>query len=190
MSQLKELTTTLEIQRDELSMANILLHKLADCDGLTGLDNHRSLHRILEESLRKYRKTSLLLIDVDYFKKYNDSFGHPAGDAVLKQLASVMLAVVRPGDSVCRYGGEEFAIVLPDTDSEAAEAVAQRLLESVRKEDWPNKAVTLSVGICSTQSVRSKSALIEAADKALYVAKNAGRDRHHVADVQTLRKSA
>lgn len=188
LSKLKELTNTLEVQRDQLSMANVHLHKLADCDGLTGLQNHRSLHRILDQTFTQTQQAAMLLIDVDHFKKYNDSFGHPAGDALLQQLAMLMTAVVRPIDSVCRYGGEEFAVVLPGANLETAESVAKRLLQRVRDERWPEAQITVSIGIATQTSEFCKDELIEAADKALYQAKRGGRDQYRTAGEPQFRK--
>lgn len=188
VSELTELTEVLEAQRDELSVANVKLHRLADMDSLTGLDNHRSLHRILEVALQIQGETSFLLIDVDHFKSYNDTYGHPAGDLLLKRLSGLMAEVVRPLDTVCRYGGEEFGVILPGANESAATAVADRLLAHVRAEKWPLRAITVSIGVATASQGSARSELIEAADAALYKAKHGGRDRRCVAEILPDRK--
>jgi two-component system, cell cycle response regulator len=139
-------------------------------------------------SSRKKKKAplSLILSDIDYFKSYNDYYGHQAGDYCLKQVAyALSLAVKRSVDLVCRYGGEEFAIIMPDTDLQAAIKVAEEIALSIKKLKIPHaqsqvsEYVTMSLGISSqipTQELRAKSA-IATADTCLYQAKKQGRDR-------------
>ena len=158
--------------------------RLATTDGLTGLLNRRTFNAQLEARLReaqRYRKPlSLLLLDIDHFKKVNDGFGHPAGDAVLRGVARVVQTQARGTDMVARYGGEEMALVLPETDSAGALVIAERIRSAVaharHQTDQGALQVTASIGI-ATWPGTDPEALIDHADKALYRAKQAGRNR-------------
>jgi len=156
-------------------------------DPLTGLYNRRfleeSLAREMARCKRKGAVFAVLMLDVDHFKRFNDTFGHEAGDVVLRSTAQAMQKNFREGDIVCRFGGEEFVVVLPDTNPEGAAVSARHMLEIVRSQHVSHNgktlgAITISIGMamypCDGESVR---ALIESADKALYEAKGAGRDR-------------
>jgi len=163
------------------------LERLATTDGLTGLHNHRRFQEMAEEmagtSLRYQRPLSLLLTDIDHFKKVNDTYGHPVGDQVLKRVARVLVEFARATDRVCRYGGEEFAVLLPETDVEGARMLAERFREEIKLQehqaaDGKPFQVTLSLGICTMPPhARHKQELIDRADQALYHAKRNGRDR-------------
>ncbi|MGI6034432.1 MAG: diguanylate cyclase [Limnochordia bacterium] len=145
-------------------------------DGLTGLYNHRFLQTELRASVAKGRtdQTSFLMIDIDDFKRFNDSYGHQAGDQLLQELAGILLANTRQTDVVARYGGEEFAIVLSDTDPEEAVKIAQRIREAVKREC----RITVSIGISSfPDHAATVEELIKGADKALYKAKDISKDR-------------
>ena len=170
-----------------LEEANTRLGKLAITDGLTGLYNHRYLHERLglevERSLRTGLPVTLLMIDVDYFKQYNDRNGHPAGDEVLRRLSRLLTEERRVNDLVARYGGEEFAILLIDVDHVAGGRLAERIRERVqqsplpRGEDQPGGAIAVSVGVADCPgNARSAKALLEAADASLYESKRAGRN--------------
>lgn len=164
------------------------LQKLATCDGLTQLANRRYFDLYLERlwflSLRRQQPISLILCDVDYFKPYNDTYGHRQGDDCLQQIAQALTRSVRNGDVVARYGGEEFAIILPDTSLEDAMTVAQRMNDMVRHLQLGHKTsavapyVTLSCGVANLipQPSNSPHELIETADYALYEAKEKGRN--------------
>jgi diguanylate cyclase (GGDEF)-like protein len=160
--------------------------RLATTDGLTGLMNRRSLDAQLQARLREAqryrRKLSLVLIDVDHFKRVNDTYGHPAGDAVLEGVAAVLRDQARATDLAARYGGEEMALVLPETDEGGARAIAERVRAAVAQAqhatDQGSIRVTVSLGVATTpDDGETAEGLIEAADRALYRAKQAGRDR-------------
>jgi diguanylate cyclase (GGDEF)-like protein len=166
------------------------LQRLATCDGLTQVANRRYfdlyLHRTWLSSQRRQRSLSLILCDVDYFKAYNDNYGHRQGDVCLQKIAEALSHSVRHSDLVARYGGEEFAVILPDTQIEDAVRVAQRVGESVRSLQLPHQAseiaphVTLSCGVASfvPQGWATPYDLIQAADSALYEAKDRGRNTY------------
>jgi diguanylate cyclase (GGDEF)-like protein len=161
--------------------------RLANTDSLTGLYNRRSFQERLEQevdrAMRYHRPLSLIMIDVDHFKQYNDTYGHLQGDNILVEVAHTLKTLSRTSDIVARYGGEEFALILPETDKANAEILGRRLREYVEQhpfpgtEHLPTKALTISVGIASYTPPDTKEALIEAADVALYHAKREGRNR-------------
>jgi diguanylate cyclase (GGDEF)-like protein len=127
------------------------------------------------------------MIDVDHFKVYNDTYGHPQGDIVLQDLARLLQEMSRTSDTVARWGGEEFAIILPETDSVGAQKIGQRLCEQVERFPFPGQelmpggTLTISIGVATYASASSKEALLQAADTALYTAKREGRNRVCVA---------
>ena len=170
-----------ELQKNELEKANAELASLATTDGLTGLKNHRAFQeRLAEEASRAARygtSLSLVLLDVDRFKQYNDTYGHPAGDAVLMAVAHTLQREARDTDLVARYGGEEFVLILPQTDLEGASAFAERLRSTVESRSWPVRAVTASFGVAALRLEEGGSELITRADEALYQSKAAGRNR-------------
>lgn len=170
-----------QVNRD-LEQANAQLATLASTDSLTGLCNRRTLGERLAaetERARRYKSPlSLLLMDVDEFKQYNDAFGHPAGDHVLRTVGQMLTAQARLTDLAARYGGEEFAVVLPETDAAGALVVAERIRRAMEHQMWPLRAVTISVGICTLDAdMPSADALLAAADSALYRSKAGGRNR-------------
>jgi diguanylate cyclase (GGDEF)-like protein len=179
------------------TMAQSLQH-LALRDGLTGIANRRQFDLALDSEVQRANRIgktlSLLMIDADYFKSFNDHYGHVAGDACLRRIAEALHALgKRPADLVARYGGEEFVILLPDTDQAAAFAIALGLLNAVRALALPHAAadrgiVTISIGMVTLVApvVIVTHTLIELADQALYAAKVAGRDRIVVSDGQAL----
>lgn len=175
---------------EELKEVNEQLKFLSSHDGLTGVTNRRYFEIYLEKEWKaaKRDKTtiSLLMIDVDYFKLYNDTYGHQGGDTCLKQVANaIKTAVSRPRDLVARYGGEEFTVVMPNTDIKGAENIARCIMETFKKLAIPHYAskvsgqVTLSMGAASIvpEGDAPYEELISAADKGLYMAKEQGRNR-------------
>ncbi len=176
----------------KLSAAVQQLEKLAITDGLTGLFNHRHFQETLSFELTRSQRAShpasVVMIDVDHFKHYNDHNGHPAGDKLLRTLAEIFRGQLRSVDLVARYGGEEFVILLLDTDLDAALAVAEKIRKRVEHEPFPNGEsqplgrLTISVGVASfARHGSSPGQLVEAADQALYRAKHGGRNRVEVA---------
>lgn len=171
-----------------------MLEQQAQIDGLTGLWNRTHLDdRLLAEieSVRRKNATlSFVICDLDHFKKLNDSFGHPAGDAVLETFAAILRREVRAYDVPCRYGGEEFAIILPDTTLEEAKIVCERIRVALEKETWPiypEMHATASFG-CTDVGIGGTVApdeWLKAADHALYDAKHSGRNRVVLYDANT-----
>jgi diguanylate cyclase (GGDEF)-like protein len=174
----------------DLQRIYVLEHETT-IDSLTGAYNRRHFDRRLREvfsvSKRHDQPLSLIMLDIDFFKEINDEYGHPIGDIVLKRLTEVLTGGVREGDIVCRYGGEEFAIILPQTDLESARFLAERLREQVHKTEIipenvsPSQRavkVTISLGMAtSSRSMDTEHLLLNQTDQALYLAKEAGRNR-------------
>lgn len=182
VSERKAAERKIQEQQLELIEANRKLAALATLDGLTGLTNHRVFKETLAEEVQRARRyqlpLSLIVADVDHFKSYNDSFGHPAGDDVLKAAGRLLQRVARATDLVARYGGEEFAVILPNTTAAQAAEVAERLRVAVASAAWPNRMITLSLGVAQWHlETATAAALISEADKALYMSKKAGRNR-------------
>lgn len=177
-------TDITERRQQELALqeANAHLERLATIDSLTGLMNRRAFfNRICEETDRAARYSmplSLLILDIDRFKDYNDAYGHPAGDLALQITGNVLRNSFRGSDLVARYGGEEFVVLLPHADLEDAVAAAERFRHAIETTPWPHRALTVSVGAASFgDATASYEALISEADRALYEAKRSGRNR-------------
>lgn len=174
-----------------------MLAQKARIDGLTGLWNRayfdRRLDEEVSESIRYGRPISLVLADVDHFKSINDRYGHPVGDEVIARFASI-LATGRASDVPCRYGGEEFALILPGTSTDSALEVAERLRRRLAAERFGGRedlVVTASFGVADLASIEQAGtslSLVHAADEALYRAKSAGRDRVYALDGSTSRR--
>ncbi|MBN7825948.1 diguanylate cyclase [Bowmanella dokdonensis] len=166
-----------------------LLREMALMDGLTGVANRRRFDEALNAEWRRSQRSkgllSLIMLDIDHFKAFNDEYGHQAGDDCLKQVAKAVLSAVRrPGDLLARYGGEEFAIVLPDTGKQGAKEVAEAAADAIRElqirhQPSDHDQVTASFGVASLDLARHSSAkdLLEQADEALYEAKDSGRNK-------------
>lgn len=166
----------------EVSLFHDHIRQMANVDGLTGASNHRFFHERLGEEIERAHRfgqsLSLLMIDVNGFKDYNDRYGHPAGDAVLQQVANTLRECVRQIDVVSRYGGDEFTIILPETDGTGALNVATRVVTALDAKNLDRavpagfEPISLSLGVSSyPKPALSKSDLIEQADQAMYIAK-------------------
>jgi diguanylate cyclase (GGDEF)-like protein len=183
--------------QDELKEKNVQLEKLlsrvetlAITDSLTGLFNRRHIETFIEKEFKAaYRYDSplaCLMIDIDFFKKINDDFGHQTGDSVLKEMANVITNNIREVDTAARWGGEEFVVLLPRCSREDALISASRLLEAVAEHvftDIEDRKVTISIGIAGVPdpSVDTAEKFIDASDRAMYAAKNGGRNRIEIA---------
>ena len=162
--------------------------ELSRTDGLTTLFNHKFFHQLLQTEVSRAQRygglLSLLMIDVDHFKSYNDGNGHPMGDSALQRLAWILSETIRDVDTAARYGGEEFAIITPETPKTGAVEMAERLRRRVEEADFqkaevmPGGKFTISIGVASfPEDASTKAELIERADQALYLAKAGGRNR-------------
>jgi diguanylate cyclase (GGDEF)-like protein len=185
--ELGELATAFNAMAERLEENQKALYELAIRDGLTGLYNHHTFYVLLADELARVhrfeRPVSLLLLDIDHFKHVNDTHGHQAGDAVLKGLSELLNHQVRAIDRVCRYGGEEIAIILPETGLEGAAHVAERMRAGVEMQLFDINTgapigITVSIGVASFPAhADGVEALVAAADAALYAAKRSGRNR-------------
>jgi diguanylate cyclase (GGDEF)-like protein len=187
--ELGDLTGSLRDRNRQLLDARRQLTDLANVDELTGLGNRRLVNRVLQEEINRARRSgaelSVILLDVDYFKSYNDNYGHPAGDVVLQKLADIMQrASTRAGEVVARYGGEEFILILPGASASSALRTASRLRKMIAQERIPHATSTVAQYITISQGVitvrpegeQQPMHLLQLADKALYNAKGAGRN--------------
>lgn len=176
--------------QQQLQKTNFELQRLTNTDGLTSIANRRYFDDYLAAEWKRARREklelALLLVDVDYFKLYNDNYGHVAGDAVLKQVAKTLDAgIQRPADLAARFGGEEFAMILPRTDLDGARRIGERICESIRAQHVPHArsavsdCLTVSVGAASIVPADDQlpNELIEMTDRRLYLAKQQGRNR-------------
>jgi diguanylate cyclase (GGDEF)-like protein len=170
--------------------------QLAITDELTGLANHRHFYHQLAREVRRAqrykRPLTLLMLDLDYFKRYNDTFGHLAGDHALRETAELLRRNARDVDLVARYGGEEFAVILPETDLERSVAQAERTRVAVAdhafrgKDSNPQGDLTVSIGVAAlSPGIRKIEELVHDADQALYRAKTQGRNRIELAPLRT-----
>jgi len=191
--ELEAQSTELEAINQQLLLRNEELRRISLLDGLTGISNRRYLDEVLEREWKRGQREntpiSLLMIDIDFFKDYNDNYGHLAGDDCLRAIAGGLKnAALRPGDVVARYGGEEFAIILPGTHQQGAVTVGENALRSVDTLKMPHKAsgvseyVTISIGIATLipGKATGPEQLIACADRALYQAKKRGRNQVRV----------
>jgi diguanylate cyclase (GGDEF)-like protein len=156
---------------------------LANIDGLTGIFNRRYFEKQIADELERSRRydteLTVVMVDIDHFKRLNDEFGHLLGDEVLRQVSSIFSQQLRKNDVVCRYGGEEFAILLPQTNFQQAQAVAEKLRKVVEGWQFPGvpRPVTISSGVASCPAHgATRDDVVKAADAALYTAKQSGRN--------------
>jgi diguanylate cyclase (GGDEF)-like protein len=182
-----ELTVRLEIAErilkvhGQLARQNERLAELAAIDELTGTKNRRrfreDLYLLFAQAKRQCSPLSVIMLDIDHFKQYNDTFGHPAGDVVLHWTGTTLRTAVRAHDVVARYGGEEFVILLPGTNGDEALEVAKRLRLAIAGRVWPHREVTASLGVATTAlDTSDAAALVDQADQALYESKRSGRN--------------
>ncbi|MCK8515025.1 sensor domain-containing diguanylate cyclase [Methylonatrum kenyense] len=181
-------------REDELLRLKLELEALSYQDGLTGVANRRHFDNVLERewasAMRSGTPLAIVMLDLDHFKDFNDLMGHPAGDDCLRRVASELGKVSRrPRDLLARIGGEEFILVLPETDAEAARVIADRCRQLVRSAEIPHSGspegfLTVSVGVCSMVPAegQTQTVLLEAVDRQLYSAKRQGRNRVVVAE--------
>jgi diguanylate cyclase (GGDEF)-like protein len=185
---IKSLQDQLQEKIKQLEIAKERLSELAVTDGLTGMYNYRFFKEYLYREIRRASRfhlfISLVMLDIDYFKNYNDAHGHLAGDEILKTLAQLMVANVRSIDVAARYGGEEFVLVLPETNKNAARVVAEKIKELVAQHPFPlassqpDEQITVSMGIATyPENGSTVEEMIHCADRRLYRAKTGGRNR-------------
>ena len=188
-----ELAVRLEIAEriiavhDQLARQNARLAELATTDELTGVKNRRRLREDLDllftQAKRQACPLSLIMLDIDHFKQYNDQFGHPAGDRVLHEVGSTLQAILRGHDVVARYGGEEFVVLLPGTGAAESLNVAERIRTAISNCPGHRCPITASLGVATSDPETADAAtLVDQADSALYYSKQAGRNRtsHHM----------
>lgn len=177
--------TEVAVNRIQLQKANAQLHMISRMDGLTGLQNRKTWENGLNLEFKKYLRhkhdCSLIMFDIDHFKKVNDSYGHPAGDEVIRKTAQVLQESIREIDIAGRYGGEEFGVILPNTDAQGAKVVAERIrtaVESLRVHyEQYEINHTISLGVAQLNGdIKDPTQWIDCADKGLYKAKESGRN--------------
>jgi len=181
LAKLEQIHLEIEQKQAELLSMNATLIELSETDKLTGLKNRRYFQEKLEEQLSNNEKSaspfSLFILDIDHFKKVNDTFGHQVGDEVLAQLAQLLKNQARSLDIVARYGGEEFVVILPETDQNEAKAIAEQLRQAVEQAKWQTGRITVSVGIATAIKTDNETTILQRADKALYASKENGRNQ-------------
>lgn len=181
LAKLKQIHLEIEQKQAELMEMNAVLIELSTTDKLTGLRNRRYLQEKLEEQIalqsRNTEPFSLCMIDIDHFKKVNDTFGHPTGDYVLEKLASILKSHSRKEDIVARYGGEEFILLLPNTDISESKRIAESLRQFIASSAWEIGTITVSIGIATYISNDTEITILQKADQALYASKEQGRNR-------------
>jgi len=190
----KEAKDRAETLASQMKLANEKLRTMALRDGLTGLFNHRYFQEIFDQefdrAVRYKRPFSLMMLDLDHFKKVNDSHGHRVGDIVLQEVSALILSTVRTNDVVARYGGEEFAVIAPETDLKGAAVLAERIRKTVEQmeisADSATVKATISIGVVTylpEKKTATKSEILDAADKSLYESKRNGRNKLSIAKV-------
>jgi diguanylate cyclase (GGDEF)-like protein len=194
--ELKQSKMSVERFAEKLRRANAKLEQLAFRDGLTGLYNHRYFQETLDREIARAKRydhpLSLLLFDIDFFKKINDNFGHPAGDQVLINLAQCVSGAMRPSDIIARYGGEEFAVILPETNLAGMKVFAERLrrsaaaLTTVVNNNTIQVTISCGGALISAGDDFSKQDLIDIADRCLYLSKQEGRNRTTILPLQAI----
>lgn len=180
IAELDLLRKELEFKQKELLEVNFKLWELANTDSLTSLNNRRYLQEKLAssiaESTRLSQPLSFLLLDLDHFKKINDTYGHLMGDQILQKLGEILRVEMREEDIAARYGGEEFALILPNTELSVALEIAEKIRARIENTDWKISKVTISIGATMLVAGDTVSTLQSRADQALYSSKNHGRN--------------
>ncbi len=182
--QVLKLVEQMKVTEEELRMTNEELQRAASTDPLTRLSNRRSMMFSLEKEVERYNRYktnfSILLTDIDDFKKYNDKYGHACGDYLLSTLGEIFLKIVRPIDETCRWGGEEFLFLLPETETKEAGKLAERIRKTVEKYPFSFNGiahkVTMTFGVSCFEGVTSLISMINKADEALYKGKDKGKN--------------
>ncbi|AIQ49951.1 chemotaxis protein CheY [Paenibacillus sp. FSL R7-0273] len=178
---LNQIHAEIQQKQQELMELNAVLVELSTTDKLTGLKNRRYFEDMLSRQLELFRETgepfSLLIIDIDHFKRINDTFGHQTGDYVLEKLGSLLRFHSREKDTAARYGGEEFVLILPDLAADEARLVAENLRLETQLAVWETGSLTVSAGIATCADGDTGQTLLHKADKALYASKEGGRNR-------------
>jgi len=195
LKQLRRATRIADRTTTDLYESNLDLIDKVHYDALTGIYNRLymedSLKRIISSVARSGGQLSVMMVDVDHFKKYNDTYGHSNGDACLKSVAETLaVSVARADDFVARYGGEEFAVILPNTDESGARKMAGNMLENIKARNIPHEKneiaghITISIGVTTGEVERTQSGIdyIKCADEALYISKRNGRNRYTYMD--------
>jgi diguanylate cyclase len=181
LAELKRIHLEIEQKQAELLEMNAVLVELSNTDRLTGLKNRRFLQEKLEEQIvgcdRNQEPFSLCIIDIDHFKKVNDTYGHQTGDYVLEKLSSILKVQSRKEDIAARYGGEEFVLLLPNTDVSESKTIAENLRQSIAYSTWEMGQITVSIGVATFIPTDSETTLLQKADQALYTSKEQGRNR-------------
>lgn len=181
LQEVRAMAHELEERHEELARLNSQLEQLATQDALTGLNNRRVYEREIEIHLALFRRSklpfALILADIDWFKQFNDRFGHETGDQVLKEVGQRLSAGMRDVDTLVRMGGEEFALILPNTTLEDAALVAERKRGEIEKLNSRHGTVTLSLGVAAARNGDTKSDIYGRADRSLYKAKSEGRNQ-------------
>lgn len=186
-AKLQLLHEEIELKQAELMQMNSELLALSNTDKLTNIPNRRLLEQRLQQMIEQFQQTgelfSLCLLDIDFFKKINDTYGHAVGDIILKKLTALIKEHIRPSDVFARFGGEEFVLLLPNLVGEGALKFAQFINQVVTQADWPETGgVTISIGVETFKAHYTADDLIEQADKALYISKKNGRNQATLAD--------
>lgn len=191
-AEMVERTCELERAQKALADANAQLTAMATIDGLTGVRNRPAFHEELDTQWQRYRRyatpMSLILIDLDHFKAYNEAFGRTGGDNALETVAKVISGLIRQTDFVARFEGQEFVVLAPETGVDGAMLLAERLRVGIEEAHWPRRAITASFGVATSWTAVNADDLIESAAIALQRSKSEGRNR--VTQWEVLRKEA
>ena len=178
VDKLQDVTIAKDMRAAELAERNAELQTMAETDGLTGLRNYRSFNQHMRNLYATADPVAVLLIDVDWFKNFNDAYGHVTGDETLRTVGALIELEATSGILAFRYGGEEFALVIPSAEPKSALQVGEQLRQRVERHSWPDRPITICVGVAvRTGDVQTVEDLVQRADDALYAAKRTGKNR-------------